>query len=309
MRPGDREEAKLIAIRLAEFSDTRQNLLGIQEIRCRDALVEQIIESLRRVRYVAAIRNRDVSDRRTDPNDEFFDPLKAAIVFDNQGLTDEAFWMVFLFVHFGKHKTGGWRFAREVYGRLGDGGRWDWAATSVDPDQFREWLEANEARIKRPSDPGGFGNHRKYESLNAWGNNGTGATFATYVQWVRPPRTHGELFGQALEEASGDPREAFRRLYLSMRGIARFGRVARFDYLAMVGKLGLSDIEPNSTHLAGSTGPLSGAHQLLGDAASTSQLEAWLVDLEGHLGVGMQVLEDALCNWQKNPEMFIPFRG
>ena len=309
MRPGDREEADLLARRLIAFSETRHNLLGIQETQRRDAFVEQVIESLRRVRYVAAIRERDVSDRRTDPNDASFDPLKAAIVFHDRGSIEEAFWMVFFFVHFGTHKRGGWRFAREIYGRLGDGGKWDWATTSADPEGFRAWLGVNEPRIRRPGVPGGFGNHRKYESLNAWGNNGTGATFATYIKWIRPPRTHMELFEQVLEEADRHPREGFRQLYRSMNGIARFGRVARFDYLATVANLGLANIEPDSTHLEGSTGPLKGARLLFEDGETTGQLETWLVELGGHLGVGMQVLEDALCNWQKSPDVFVPFRG
>ena len=309
MRPGDREEADQIVTRLAAFSETRHNLLGIHGTRRMAAFVEQVIESLRRVRYVEVIRERDVSDRRTDPNDASFDPLKAAIVFHDHGSIEEAFWMVFFFVQFGKHKMGGWRYAREIYGRLGDGGKWDWAATSADPEGFREWLRVNEPQIRRQGVPGGFGNHRKFESLNAWGNNGTGATVATFVQWIGPPRTHTEVFEQALEKADNHPRVAFRQLYRSMNGVARFGRVARFDYLAMVANLGLANIEPDSTHLKGSTGPLKGARVLFGDGQTTGQLETWLVELGDHLGVGMQVLEDALCNWQKSPDVFAPFRG
>ena len=83
---GDRAEADQIARRLSAISGTRHNLPGILETRRRDAFVEQIIESLRRVRYVTIIRERDVSDKRTDPNDAAFDPLKAAIVFHDQGI-------------------------------------------------------------------------------------------------------------------------------------------------------------------------------------------------------------------------------
>ena len=39
------------------------------------------------------------------------------------------------------------------------------------------------------------------------------------------------------------------------------------------------------------------------------QLDQWLVELEAHLSVGMQVLEDSLCNWQKSPDRFDRFRG
>ena len=39
------------------------------------------------------------------------------------------------------------------------------------------------------------------------------------------------------------------------------------------------------------------------------EIDAWLVQLEAQLGVGMQVLEDSLCNWQKSPAEFRRFRG
>jgi hypothetical protein len=34
-----------------------------------------------------------------------------------------------------------------------------------------------------------------------------------------------------------------------------------------------------------------------------------LIELDADLKVGMQVLEDALCNWQKSPAHFERFRG
>lgn len=52
-----------------------------------------------------------------------------------------------------------------------------------------------------------------------------------------------------------------------------------------------------------------GARLLFGGDESTRKLDLWLVQLGAQLNVGMQVLEDALCNWQKSPEKFRPFRG
>lgn len=45
--------------------------------------------------------------------------------------------------------------------------------------------------------------------------------------------------------------------------------------------------------------------------AGAAALDGILVQLDGHLKLrfGMQVLEDALCNWQKSPSKFVPFRG
>jgi hypothetical protein len=290
------------------FDHSVRRLHGVHDKKRRNVFIEQLLESVHRVNFVKVIRQRGLTPQRADPSDELFDPLKAAILHQRVGNLDEACWMVFLFVHFGKHARAGWRYAREIYGRLGGGGRWDWASTSADPAGFRAWLHAHQDSLKRDGIPRGFGNHRKYESLDAHSPTGTGAAVETYVSWVRPPRTHADLISGTLEQAAYDSRKAFDILYQSMKAVARFGRTARFDYLTMLGKLGLAAIEPGSTYLKGSTGPLKGA-QLLFGGGDQRDLDSWLVDLDAELKVGMQVLEDALCNWQKSPTELKRFRG
>jgi hypothetical protein len=294
---------------LLAFDREKRPLPGIRDSASRETLVEQLLESIRRVKFIAVLRTRELSDRRADPNDELFDPLKAAILYQRQRNIEEACWLVFLSVHFGKHARAGWHYVREVYGRLGEAGRWDWASTSVDPSGFRAWLHAHQDDLKREGIPRGFGNHRKYESLDAYSENGTGAVVESYVRWVGPPRTQQELMEQACRQAGGDPRKAFDGLYQSMRVVARFGRLARFDYLTMLGKLGLAAIEPGSTYIENATGPLRGARLLFGTDESAATLDQCLIELDTQLSLGMQVLEDALCNWQKSPARFIPFRG
>ena len=74
----------------------------------------------------------------------------------------------------------------------------------------------------------------------------------------------------------------------------------------------LADIEPGSPYLTGATGPLAGARLLFGDPATRpSTINGWLTELGNELAVPMpmQILEDSLCNWQKNPDQFVPFRG
>jgi hypothetical protein len=118
---------------------------------------------------------------------------------------------------------------------------------------------------------------------------------------------------QACQKAEDDPRQAFDDLYGSMNAVKSFGRMARFDYLTMVGKLGLAHIEPGSTYMGNSTGPLEGARLLFSGKKTAplnpAKLDEWLGELDAQLNVGMQVLEDALCNWQKSPTTFKPFRG
>ena len=96
------------------------------------------MESIHRVRYVARVLERDISPDRADPASDLFDPIKAAAHHAREGRHDEACWLVFLSVHFGKSLKTGWRYARDIYGALGGPSRWDWARVSADPAGFRD---------------------------------------------------------------------------------------------------------------------------------------------------------------------------
>jgi hypothetical protein len=313
VRPGDLRRAQQFATTLRAFARDRCSLPGIRARENRDTFLEQLIESIRRIEYIAVIQTRHISPLRADPSRDLFDPLKAAIVRRCQGQIDEAFWLVFLSVYFGKNRRTGWRLARDVYSGLGSGHRWDWARTAADPHRFRQWLGEHQDRL-RGSDGivRSFGNHRKYERLDAWSPRGTGAAVESYVAWVGPHASHLTHLQEAQRQVGTDPRRLFDYLYLSMT-VGSFGRTAKFDYLTMVGKIGLAPIAPGSTYMQGATGPFTGARLLFGGATTSNLtravLEVRLVELDAVLNVGMQVLEDALCNWQKSPNRFRPFRG
>lgn len=308
MRPRDLIRSQELDLLVRSVHENVRQLPGVTDAIARRVFIEQLLESSRRVRVVEAFRQRDLSEQRANPNSSLFDPVKAAIFHQRNGNTDEAFWLVFLFVHFGKHLRGGWRYAKDIYGRLGANELWNWTHVSADPVGFRNWLHDHQEQLKREG-PHGFGNHRKYESLDALSENGTGAVVESYVQWVAPPRTHLALIQQVCADDIADRRLAFRRLYPSMSSVRRFGRTARLDYLAMLGKLGLANIEPDSPYIVGATGPLRGARLLFGPGANARQLDSWTVELGNSLGLGMQIMEDALCNWQKSPQAFVAFRG
>ena len=132
------------------------------------------------------------------------------------------------------------------------------------------------------------------------------------MRWVCNGGDHQRLFTAALKERGNDPKVAFRSLFDAMK-VKRFGRTAKFDYLAMIGKLGLAKIEPDSPYFESRSGPTAGARLLFGgskDASlSRSTLEKLARDLDTGLQIGMQAIEDALCNWQKAPDHFKAFRG
>lgn len=307
MRPRDHQRVDHLSQQLTTFAEHVQPLPGIDDPAARNTFIEQLLESIHRVEFVRLIQHRPIGEARTDPNSGLFDPLKAAIVQHRSRNDEEAFWLAFLFVHFGRHRQGGWRYAREIYGRLGTGERWDWANTRGNPAGFRKWLADNKDALRRPG--AGFGNHRKYESLEAATSTGTGAVVESYVAWIGAAGSHEQLVQGARQVSEGNPGTAFDILFRSMRSVKRFGRTARFDYLTMLGKLGLADIEPASPYLKGSTGPLQGAKLLFASRRGTLWLDQKTTELGNQLGLGMQVMEDALCNWQKNPTRFKQFRG
>lgn len=313
MKPRDRPEADRIAAALGEYEKVHQALPGIATGNARAVLIEQMIHSQRRNEYIQRLRLLDLAEAGADPQSQGFDPLKAAIIQQRHGNFDEACWMVFFYVHFGKHLRAEWRYARKIYGRLGQGGRWGWQETTSNVTGFRTWLADNQQTLLRTGEPRGFGNHRKYESLDGWSRNGTGEVVATYIDWVTSEGGHALLFESAT--ASGSPEASFDALYRSMNRVQRFGRVARFDYLSLISKLELANIQAGQPYLVGSTGPLKAARMLFGSAQggnfapSAPDLEALLVTLNNHLGLAFDVVEDALCNWQKSPTVLKPFRG
>lgn len=310
MRPSDHLEALRLESALAA-ADLVLDMPGIASPTRRIVLIEQLVESQRRNTYIQFLRERPLTNggpvSRTT-----FDPLIESIVQARDGNLEEAFWLTFLYVHFGKHRTTGWKYAADVYCRLDQGGSWNWMEVVADVNGVRDWLDANRLAIKRPSDPGGFGNHRKYESLAGWRPNGTGEVIATYVDLIESFGSHVALFNHVCNGAT--PEVAFDRADVLLKGVRRFGRTARFDYLMMVHKLDLADVSPGHCYLDGATGPLAAARLLFGsksagDELSAKELRPLVSDLEESLQVGYDVIEDALCNWQKSPAKFKPFRG
>lgn len=312
MRPSDKKRAEQLDAALSRFASSVRALPGLKGVKAKATFVRQLIDSLRRVAYAHFIRDEPFDDGRKDPTNSIFDPLRAAVAHMRKGDLDEACWLIFLFVHFGKHPKDGWQLVRDIYGAVG-GTPWNWARVSANPQAFEAWLAANENKLKNDGVSRRFGNHRKYETLSAKSAAGTGAVVVSYVKWIAPPRTHRQLIEAAHKEVGQNPQEVFNFLYESMSAVLRFGRLAKFDYLTMLGKLGIAPIEPGSAYLGEATGPRRGAKLLFTGNASASvgarQLDKWLAELDSYLKVGMQVLEDSICNWQKNPQKFVHFYG
>jgi hypothetical protein len=306
MRAADCQRDQALQSGLVSFSQ-HTPLLGVMTRAARESLSRQMIDSLHRVDFVRRLGERNLDPRRMDPFNALFDPVKAAYLHDRAGDKDEAAWLVFLSTHFGFHRRIGWKLTRLVYGALDAGPVWTWARTSGNLAGFRLWFEANAGQLAGLP----FGNHRKYESLRPDAEHSLVDTITSYVHWVGANRGFALMVAE-LDNPQSDPKTRFDRLYRASP-IVQFGRTAKFDFLTMIGKLNIADIEPLLPYLQGATGPTRGAKLLIANDVQAKirvqQLSDTVVALGDHLGVGMQVMEDALCNWQKSQSQYLPFRG
>ncbi|MCA0402144.1 MAG: hypothetical protein LCH38_15185 [Proteobacteria bacterium] len=307
MRPNDEARAQELTARLVKFSQEKRALSGIGTEMRLNSLVRQMIDSIHRVEYILVLRERPIAPERIDPHHDLFDPLKAALLHFKAGNIDEAGWLVFLSTHFGFHRQLRWQATRMVYGALG-GEPWTWLRTSTNLGGFRAWFEQNAVELSAIR----FGNHRKYESVRVDVKENLADVVESYVSWVGANRGHAHLINENFEAANGDPRSTFEMLFNGMN-VQRFGRTGRFDYLTMMGKLGIWDIDPPHPYFGAATGPVRGASLLFtnntNETLSRAVLSQFVVELGDYLRVNMQVMEDSLCNWQKSPDQYLPFRG
>lgn len=294
------------------YNSQNNNILsGIIDPIKKDVFIRQLIDSIRRVKYVETVKSRAISPERANPHSDLFDPIKGACYLFQQGDFDEANWLIFLSTHFGIDPINGWKITKNLYGKLGQDGNniWSWREVTSNLNTFLNWLDTNSLQIKGNAK---FGNHRRYQSISATSNAGTGATISSYINLIG--NSHSNFFSNIIQD-SPSPKILFNRLYrIYKRDIKGFSRLGTFDFLCMLGKSGILNIEPDTPYLKGSSGPLTGTQMLYNltrQQANASTLESYLVNLEEHLQIsfGMQVLEDALCNWQKNPSQYIYFNG
>lgn len=295
---------------LARYQIEIGQLPGLHLPGATDTLVRQMIASLRRIEYIRLLGGRNHDERKRNPNDPSFDPLAGAVIYRNEGNYDEAVWLTFLATQFGKHKFDGWKLCANVYGSFGLGPIWTSAEYRARPDDFAAMLRGNSASLADAQVAGRYSNHRQYVSRKP---DSLIQTFSEAAAWLFGYGTFIDRVRVVQQVRGREPTDVFDDLYHSMKMVHSYGRLGAFDLLTMLGKLNLAPIYPGSTYLVGATGPLRGARLLfLGSTdhpATGRALQARFDQLDEYIMIGKQPLEDSICNWQKSPRRFIPFRG
>ena len=304
----DKVKFDQIEAALGSFDSAQFSLGGLTNDVRKSVLAAQVLDSVRRIEYLNALAARSNSPNLHTPFSGSFEPFGGASVLHKQGRTDDAYWLVYLATHFGKHKADGWSLTEDIYGKFGQGGVWDWAAASQDPLAVSQWLAPLHPAVTSSGRSRRFGNHRKFETLKA-GRKGTGHAVATYIGWVSEYGSHDAMIAAVQKQVGQNPQDVFAYLYRGLGKVAKLGRLGRFDLLCNWSNLLIAPIFPDKAYIAGSTGPKAGAKLLFGVGLGVRQLETACEQLSAHLDVSPQVIEDALCNWQKTPETYVYFRG
>jgi len=288
------------------------SILGLTNDTRAETLAKQLVDSIRRISYIYIVCERSYDGKGVDPTSSVFDPYKLISNFVKKGETEEAYWLCFLVTYCGKNLKNGWSSLKTIY--AGNGKINYWKNISQNTEDFLDWLDQIGPTIKT-----GFGNHRKYETFQPTKGKGPRSVISSYLNLVKS--TDGsycqkEYYDNCKQEYGDDPEELFDSLYKKETSkIVRFGRLSKFDYLTLLTKVGLIALEPPEAYIGSSTGPKSGLSLLFLNNSRTSKPSSWhkqKMALLKFLDLGplkMQVLEDALCNWQKSPSKYISFRG
>ena len=307
MWPSWQQRKQQLTTALATHDQAVQPLPGMHPGNRRDVLATQLTASLRRERYFQVIQQIGaIGAQRADPLHPSFEAELGVVHLLQNNQFDEAGWLIFLMTLIGKPHPGGWELLKNVYGRLGVG-RWDWASVSANPAAFEAWQRANWGNLQ-----GSFGSHRQYESVNPDADRPLWLAVQQYVGLVVGGGGHRQWLANGVLTAGNDPHRIFDHMYKIMN-VRGFGRLGRFDYVSMLARYGLIPAEPEKAYIADATGPKRGARLLFGGGTAANigptRLQQQLDLLDTDLQVGMKVLEDALCNWQKNPDNFVHFKG
>ncbi len=260
-------------------------------------LAKQTYDSIRRIEVYKAYEIRAIL--AVEKKQAFFDTSNPFVLGQRTDLSEEErIWIIFLATYFGKSDSSGW----ELFNRAAfDGNKSliSFKKIKEDPEKYFYYLESFDFFENSK-----FSNHRKYTKKSLIGPKGL---FTSMIYLINKMEQY------CINEEMG-----FHEMYKLAEKIPNFGRLASFDFTSSLVKCGLKIEEPKSMYANYSTGPLQALELLLRltDSDFTYQskinlshnLVEWFTTNSEIFMVG-QVLEDAICNWQKNPKKYIYYTG
>ena len=207
-------------------------------------------------------------------------------------------WIIYLATYFGKSSESKWTlFERAAFDQKQTLITFD--EINEDLDKYFQYLSSFDFYQNCK-----YSNHRKFIAKKLHGDKG-------FFRSVK-------FFVDNIEVYASKEKIEFDKMYKLSQKIPNFGRLGSFDFTSSLVKCGFNVKEPKSMYAENSTGPLQGLKLLLNLTGNnnskasqiklSSDLVEWFSENSKIFMVG-QVLEDAICNWQKDTRKYVKYTG
>lgn len=262
-----------------------------------NVLAKQTFDSIRRIKIYEAYHTRAI--QAVAENKSFKHTSNPFILAQRSDLSVHTrLWIVYLATYFGKSDKSSWTlFERAAFDQ--NKSLITFEQIKADPDGYYQYLLSFNFFENCK-----YSNHRKFTAKNLLGDKG----FFKSVQYII----------DNIEIYTPEEKIDFHTMYQLSQRIPNFGRLAKFDFTSSLVKCGFNVKEPESMYAENSTGPLQGLKLLLNltnnENSKASQIRLsyelveWFLQNSEIFMVG-QVLEDSICNWQKDTTNYIRYRG
>ena len=262
-----------------------------------NTLARQTNDSIRRIELYKSYRERAI--HAVNKGLDFNHTSIPFVLAQRSDLSqNNRLWILYLATYFGKSNQSGWElFKRATFDRKKS--IMLFQDIQKDRDEYFRCLASFDF-----FDGCSYSNHRKFTAKRLTGEKGVFESMEYFVKNINQ-----YSFGYRID---------FHSIYKGAQKIPNFGRLGAFDFASSLVKCGFDVAEPESMYGENSTGPLNAIGLLLrltnGDSSQKAKLQLcsdlmeWFQKNSNIFMVG-QVLEDAVCNWQKNPSTYIWYRG
>lgn len=260
-------------------------------------LSKQTSDSIRRIKIYETYRLRAL--QAVKEKETFIHSSNPFVLAQRTDLSiKERLWIVYLATYFGKSNKSKWELFKRASFRKDN--------TLIKFEEIQEDLVSyfNYLLSFDFFDGCSYSNHRKFTAKKLIGEKGLFNSIEYLISHINLYLNENEI--------------EFHDMYVESKKIPNFGRLAGFDFTCTLVKCGLNVKEPISMYADYSTGPLEGLKLLLNltgkNTSKTSQIQLsvdlmdWFLKNSKIFMVG-QVLEDAICNWQKDTSNYIRYTG
>tara|TARA_R110002051_G_scaffold259691_1_gene319485 strand:+ start:52 stop:921 length:870 start_codon:yes stop_codon:yes gene_type:complete len=260
-------------------------------------LAKQTSDSIRRIEIYEAYNKRAI--QAVEVKQEFWHTSNPFVLAQRSDLSlHNRLWIIYVATYFGKSNKSKWiLFDRATFNKKKSILLFD--EIKLDLNKYFKYLSSFDF-----FENCNYSNHRKFTPKNLLENNGVFKSM--------------EYFANNIDKYSSVEKMDFHTMYKLSQKIPNFGRLAGFDFSSSLVKCGFNIEEPKSMYAEHSTGPLDAIGLILkltkNSASTTSRkklctdLMQWFLDNSNIFMVG-QVLEDSICNWQKNTVNYIRYSG